>query len=134
MANGNYSRNDLPAVPPLALREALVNAFAHRDYSLGKGAVSIAIYDDRLEVWSDGVLPSQITVEQLHQQHSSHARNELIANVLYRRDMIEEWGRGTLKMLQQCENANLPSPQFSEDSGSFCVSFRFSTSIRGGES
>lgn len=54
---GVFERVDAPLFPPVALREALVNAFVHRDYSIPGGAVSVAIYDDRLEIWSDGRLP-----------------------------------------------------------------------------
>jgi ATP-dependent DNA helicase RecG len=55
---GVFERVDEPLFPPVALREALVNAFCQRDYAQVGGAVSIGIYDDRLEVWSDGTLPS----------------------------------------------------------------------------
>jgi ATP-dependent DNA helicase RecG len=50
-------------VPPVALREALVNAFCHRDYSIVGSSVSLAIYDDRLEIWSDGTLPFGLSVD-----------------------------------------------------------------------
>jgi ATP-dependent DNA helicase RecG len=53
---GVFERVEAPLFPPVALREALVNAFVHRDYSIPGGAVSVAIYDDRLEIWSDGRL------------------------------------------------------------------------------
>ena len=54
---GVSERTDEPLFPPVALREALVNAFCHQDYSPWQGAVSVAVYDDRLEMWSDGTLP-----------------------------------------------------------------------------
>jgi ATP-dependent DNA helicase RecG len=58
---GVLERQDKPLFPPLALREALVNALCHRDYSIAGGAVSVAIYDDRLEISSTGLLPFGLT-------------------------------------------------------------------------
>ena len=62
---GKLERQDTPLYPPLALREALVNALCHRDYTIPGGAVSVGIYDDRLEVISMGLLPAGITVADL---------------------------------------------------------------------
>jgi hypothetical protein len=85
---GLFERVDEPLFPPIALREALVNAFCHRDYAQAGGAVSVAIYDDRLEIWSSGGLPSGIEVEDLKREHLSRPRNPLIAEVFYRG---EDW-------------------------------------------
>ena len=62
---GKLERQDVPLYPPLALREALVNALCHRDYTIAGGAIFVAIYDDRLEVTSLGLLPPGITVADL---------------------------------------------------------------------
>lgn len=124
-AVGNLERTDTPALPPEALREALVNAIAHRDYSFHGGAISLAIYDDRVEIWSDGNLPRGVSVAELESRHASKPRNELIAGVLYRRNMIEEWGRGTLKIIDLCVDAELPKPVFIENDYTFCVELEF---------
>src|SRR6202043_2595957 len=89
---GKLERQDIPLYPPLALREALVNALCHRDYSIAGGAIFVAIYDDRLEVISLGLLPPGITVADLKQDHASLLRNPLIAGVFYRRGLIEQSG------------------------------------------
>jgi ATP-dependent DNA helicase RecG len=81
---GVFERVDEPLFPPIALREALVNAFCHRDYAQAGGAVSVAIYDDRLEIWSSGELPLGMKVEDLKREHLSRPRNPLIAEVFYR--------------------------------------------------
>ncbi len=60
-----FEREDDPLYPPAALREAVANALCHRDYSIPGGAVSIAIYDDRIEISSTGVLPFDLTPEAL---------------------------------------------------------------------
>ena len=82
---GLFERADAPLFPPVALREALVNAFCHRDYSIVGGSVSLGIYDDRLEIWSDGTLPFGLSVDDLKRDHLSRPRNPLIAEVFYRR-------------------------------------------------
>lgn len=120
---GLFERVDEPLFPPIALREALVNAFCHRDYSQVGGAVSLAIYDDRLEIWSSGGLPFGIRVEDLKQDHLSRPRNPLIAEVFYRRGLVERWGRGTQKIVELCLRAGHPEPEFVEAGGAVGVRF-----------
>ena len=79
-----FERIDEPLYPPLAKREALVNALCHRDYSIGGGSIGIAIYDDRLEVTSSGSLHFGLTTEKLFAPHESRPWNPLIARTFYR--------------------------------------------------
>jgi ATP-dependent DNA helicase RecG len=123
VAPGLFERVDDPLYPPVALREALANAFCHRDYSIGGGSVAVAIYDDRLEVTSSGALHFGLTAEKLFEPHESLPWNPLIAQVFYRSGVIERWGRGTLKMVELVESAGLPRPEL-EDTGG-CVTVRF---------
>lgn len=120
---GLFERVDDPLYPLLALREALANAFCHRDYSIGGGSVAVAIYDDRLEVTSSGTLHFGLTPDALLAPHESLPWNPLIARVLYRRGVIEQWGRGTLKIVELLAQAGLPQPAI-EDAGG-CVTVRF---------
>lgn len=120
---GLFERVDDPLYPPLALREALANAFCHRDYSIGGGSVAVAIYDDRLEVTSSGTLHFGLTPEALLQPHESLPWNPLIARVMYRRGMIEQWGRGTLKIVELMQQAGLQAPTIEDARG--CVTVRF---------
>ena len=92
-----FERIDEPLYPPLAVRESLANALCHRDYAIGGGSVGVAVYDDRLEVTSPGPLHFGLTPEKLFAPHESRPWNPLIARTFYRRGIIEEWGRGTLK-------------------------------------
>ena len=119
---GLFERVDDPLYPPIALREALANAFCHRDYSIGGGSVAVAMYDDRLEVTSSGTLHFGLTAEALFQPHESLPWNPLIARVFYRRGVIESWGRGTLKIAELVQQAGLPRPEI-EDAGG-CVTVR----------
>lgn len=116
-------RKDEPLFPFEALRECLVNAFCHRSYSNAGGAVSIAIFDDRLEIWNDGKLPFGLTPDDLKRDHVSHPRNPLISTVFYNRGLIEKWGRGTQKIVQLCVKAGHPEPEFLEQANSFVVRF-----------
>ena len=120
---GLFERVDDPLYPLLALREALANALCHRDYSIGGGSVGVAIYDDRLEVTSSGSLHFGLTPDALLEPHESLPWNPLIARVMYRRGLIEQWGRGTLKIVELMEQAGLPRPAI-EDAGG-CVTVRF---------
>lgn len=122
-------RTDRPLFPPEAIREALANAFCHRDYSLGGGSVAIAIYSDRLELTSSGALHFGLTVEQLLRPHESLPWNPLVARVFYLRGLIEQWGRGILRMVELMEHAGLSEPEFEADGGAFLVRFRSSSYI-----
>ena len=120
---GLFERVDDPLYPLLALREALANAFCHRDYSIGGGSVAVAIYDDRLEVTSSGSLHFGLTPDALMAPHESLPWNPLVARVMYRRGFIEQRGRGTLKIVELLQQAGLPQPAI-EDAGG-CVTVRF---------
>lgn len=119
----SLERIDEPLYPFLAIREALANAFCHRDYSIGGGSVGVAIYDDRLEVTSSGPLHFDLTPEKLFVQHESRPWNPLIARTFFRRGIIEEWGSGTLKMAKLVSRSGLPSPEIEDEGG--CVTVRF---------
>jgi ATP-dependent DNA helicase RecG len=121
---GIYERVDDPLYPPEALREALANALCHRDYSIGGGAVTIAIFDDRLEIGSSGSLPFNQTVGSLLVPHPSRPWNPLIAQAFYRRGLIEQWGRGTLKMVSLTREAGLTAPEFESSDLEVIVRFR----------
>ena len=120
---GLFEREDDPLYPPEALREALVNAFCHRDYSRPGGSVGVAIYDDRLEIRSTGELPPGLTPESLMRPHASQPRNPSIASVLFRRGMIEQWGLGTIKMAELTQQAGLAPPEINVRHGEVVVTF-----------
>jgi ATP-dependent DNA helicase RecG len=118
-----FERIDEPLYPPVALREALANAICHRDYTMPGGSVGVAIYDDRLEITSTGALPFGLTPESLLRPHTSQPWNPLIANVFFRRGVIEQWGRGTLKMVELTAQAGLAAPEFEQRGGEVVVRF-----------
>ena len=123
LQDGNLQRQDVPLIPFSVLREALINAICHRDYANGACSIEIGLYDDRIEIWSPGGLPQGITLDMLQTQHPSIPRNDAIAHVFFRRGLIEQWGTGTLKMVEQCSKAELSPPIFNLNAGHLVVTF-----------
>ena len=121
--SGRIQRMDEPLYPPLATREALANALCHRDYALGGGSIGLAVYDDRLEVTSTGPLHFGLTPGDLFGPHESRPWNPLIARTFYRRGIIEEWDRGTIRMADLTTSMGLPRPEIEERNN--CVTVRF---------
>lgn len=118
-----FERIDDPLYPPAALREALANALCHRDYSIPGGSVGVAIYDDRLEITSTGSLPFGLTPQALAEPHASQPWNPLVADIFFRRGIIDQWGRGTLKILELTQEAGLAAPEFDQRGGEVIVRF-----------
>lgn len=112
---GNPKRLDAPLYPEEAVREALINALAHRDYSAASGGVSIHVYPHRLEIWNSGALPEGVTEQSLLKGQISILRNPDIAHVLYLRGFMEKAGRGSVLMVQKCLDSGLPSPFWKSD-------------------
>jgi ATP-dependent DNA helicase RecG len=98
-------------VPYRAIREAIANAMAHRDYRLAS-TIDVAVFDDRIEIWSPGELPQGMTLEQLHLPHRSVLRNSTLAELLYLTRYIERWGTGIQNMKNWMQGHGLPEPQF----------------------
>ena len=112
-------REEVPEYPPVALREALVNAVGHRDYSLRGAAVEVRLYDDAVEVESPGTLAGYVTVENLRE--AQYSRNVRIMDALQRLGLVEEAGQGIDRMITEMEDALLDPPEFEERSASFVV-------------
>ena len=121
---GRFERVDEPLYPPEAIREALANAFCHRDYSITGGSISVGIYEDRLEINSAGTLHFGLTAESLFEAPESRLWNPLIAGTFYRRGIIETWGRGISKIVELVTQAGLPIPEIAETPSSVTVTFR----------
>jgi ATP-dependent DNA helicase RecG len=109
--------------PKEAVREALHNAVAHKDYS-GAYPIQISVYKDKIMIWNYGQLPENWTIETLLKKHSSMPYNPDIANAFFRVGYIEAWGRGIKKMNEQCLAAGLPKPLYYYESSGFWVEFR----------
>lgn len=119
---GKLEREDIWEIPKDALREAIVNAICHRDYE-STANVQVRIFDNRLEIWNPGLLPNNISIEELKKEHPSVPRNQLIAKCFYMIKFIEQWGTGTNRIVRLCKEAGIKEPEFKEAGGSFIVSF-----------
>jgi len=109
--------------PKEAVREALLNAIAHKDYS-GGVPIQISVYSGKIIFWNEGQLPENWTVKTLLEKHASRPYNPDIANALFRSGYIESWGRGTIKIIKECKQAGIPEPVFSYNSSDISVEFR----------
>lgn len=119
-----FERKDIWDYPLEAVREAVLNTLAHRDYFNVANFTTIKVYDDRIWFYNFGRLPNGITVEDLKMPgHESHLRNPLIAKVLYLAGYIEQYGSGTVRMVEWMKEANLPEPEYKEEMGGFSVYF-----------
>jgi len=120
---GRLQRRDAPAVPPAALREALVNAVVHVDYAQRGAPTRVAVFDDRVEVENPGILLPGLTIEELR-EGLSRVRNRVLARVFNELGLIEQWGTGVQRMIDACTRAGLPEPDFAE------VGLRFRVILR----
>jgi len=109
--------------PKDALREALLNAVSHKDYT-GPYPIQISVYADKIMIWNYGRLPENWTVEDLLNKHSSQPRNPDIATAFFRSGYVEAWGKGMDNMKDLCLEAKIPVPQFSCKGNDFWTIFR----------
>ncbi len=111
--------------PSFAWQEALVNAVAHRDYSLSGAGIEVWMFDDRLEVRSPGSLPAPVTLNHLKRQERVHfSRNPLLVRALSDLGYMREIGEGVPRMFQQMEQNALHPPDFGEEGFFFTVTLR----------
>lgn len=122
--------DDYP-MPRTALREAVMNALVHRDYSTGS-PIQIRIYDDRIYIANDCRLPEGTTITDLASAHKSVSINPLIASAIFRSGQIEAWGRGLERIIKLCVADNLPEPEFIITPRTFTICFHV-RSMTGGD-
>ena len=115
------NRIEISEYPYKAVRECLLNAIIHRNY-FGP-PIQISIYEDKFTVWNPGDLPEELTIDDLKIKHASYPRNPIMADVFFKAGLIETWGRGTIKMIEECEKAKLPEPKFEILNGGIAVTF-----------
>jgi len=106
-------RRDLPEIPIEAVREILTNAVVHRSYSMSGSPIFVAVYDDRIEITSPGMLPYGLTVEGAMSGHSN-PRNYVLARFFKEANLTEGWGRGIRRAVSLCKEYGLRPPEFQE--------------------
>ena len=109
-------------VPRPALREAILNAIVHRDYTTGI-PIQIKVYPEKVIIYNDGHLPLNWTVEQLLSTHRSRPYNPKIANTFFRSGFIEAWGRGIERITTVCKDLGKPVPLFEASGDEIKVTF-----------
>ena len=110
-------RADIPTHPELpidAVKEAIVNAVCHRDYT-SNASVQVMLFRDRLEVWNPGTLPYGLTVQKLYGPHKSLPANPLLADPMYWNGYIEKVGTGTEDIINKCREYGLKTPEFYQE-------------------
>lgn len=118
-------REEHLTIPYKAIREGVINSLCHRQFRTPGSSVGIAIYDDRVEIENPGTLPRDWDMEKMKSEHCSEPPNPLIANVLYKRKLLENWGRGISLMIEECQKAKLPEPEFKLSGGFVILVFRY---------
>lgn len=125
IAPGGLVREERTAVPFAVLREALLNAFVHREYASYGGSVAVAVHGDRVEIWNAGDLPEGMTMGDLRTSHVSRPRNPTMAQVFRMRGLVELLGTGTARMIEGCREAGLPEPVWERAGGGIRLTLRF---------
>jgi ATP-dependent DNA helicase RecG len=111
----SWQRTDRPIYPVMALREGVMNSLVHRDYTLG-GSVTISVQPESLRISNPGGLPAELTPADLKQNHPSLPRNPDVAHVCFLHGLIEKIGRGTQRIVEECQRAQLREPKWQSSS------------------
>ncbi len=117
-------RDEKLEIPIEALREALINALCHRQYERTNGSVSLAIYDDRLEIVNPGKFPPEISPENIKQPHESYPYNKKLAQFLYLCNYLEKWGSGAQRIIDLCNKQGLPEPKWIANNSTITIVFQ----------
>lgn len=112
-------RQDVYELPLDSVRELIANSIAHRSY-LEHGNIQIALFDDRLEVTSPGMLLNGVSIAKMMEGYSK-IRNRAIANAFSYMKIIEKWGSGIPRIMRECKEYGLPEPEFLDFDGDFRV-------------
>ena len=112
-------RQDVYELPINSVRELIANAVAHRNY-LEPGNIQVAIFDDRLEVTSPGMLLNTVSIKKMIEGYS-RLRNPAIANAFAYMKIIEKWGTGIPRILRECKEYGLKKPELIDFDGDFRV-------------
>lgn len=117
---GATRRKDVPQYPVAVVREAVINALVHTDYSIKGVSIQVAIFDDRIEITNPGCLPFGLTMEAAI-SGISQLRNRVIGRVFRELNLIEQWGSGFGRMRAGCAEHGIPEPKIEELSNFFKV-------------
>ena len=107
----SWQRQDRPRYPSFAVREGIMNALVHRDYT-STASILISVHPDSIEITNPGRLPDHLTPADLRKEHLSTPRNPDLAHLSFLHGLIEKVGRGTQKIIADCREARLRDPKW----------------------
>ena len=122
-SENSAQRQMIPQYPKNAIREGLVNAFAHRDYASCGGGIRVEISPEKLTIWNSGSLPQGVSLKSLRKGQISVLRNPDVANYLHLHGYMEMLGRGSVLIQEECKNAQLPVPEWQADEAGVTLTF-----------
>lgn len=123
MEINSNQRHDFEVLPKIALREGLLNACVHRDYSVYNSFIAVNLYADRVEITNSGELPIEISIDTLSKRHHSVLRNPDIANAFFILKYIEMAGSGTQRILSECSKNKCEKPYWKSEDGMVTLTF-----------
>lgn len=112
-------RQDVYELPIDSIRELIANAVAHRSY-LDPVNIQVALYDNRLEITSPGMLMNGVTIEKMKEGYSK-IRNRAIANAFSYMKIIEKWDSGIPRIIRECQEYGIPEPELIDFDGDFRI-------------
>lgn len=115
---GTIRRTNIPEYPPEAIRELIINALVHADYSIKGTHIQIAIFSNRIEITNPGGLPYGQTMKKALSGYS-RLRNHVIGRIFRELELIEQWGSGLRRIREICQKKGLKSPIFEEEGNHF---------------
>lgn len=101
------------SLPLIAIREAIINAVVHADYTQRGAPIRLAIFEDRVEIENPGILPFGLTIDDI-KRGVSKLRNKVIGRVFHKLKLIEHWGSGIKRIMTSCKDAGFDEPIFEE--------------------
>lgn len=110
---GPSIRKNIAEYPPVVVKEAVMNALIHTDYSMAGSQIQIAIFEDRIEITNPGALPFGLNLPDAL-QGVSQLRNRVIGRCFRELELIELWGSGLKRMISQCQRSGIAVPRFEE--------------------
>ena len=108
--------------PYEALREAVINALVHRDYT-NTSNLQIKVFDDKLVMYNGATLSSEVPIEKFDKPYQSKPFNPIMANIFYKCGFIENWGRGTTSIINECLDYGLPKATFEYEWTAVVITF-----------
>lgn len=115
----DLKRDDILEYPEPIIREILVNALVHRDYSIQGSTIMVSIYDDRIEVTSPGGLEAGVSAENI--QYRQYSRNPIIAKRMFDMGYFDSWGQGIDNIIKWSSDAGVKSPLFLDEDNQFTI-------------